>query len=127
MPEKNVLTLPGFSLCLIILDIWQSFEHISDIKYAMVFNIQHFSYNNIIIVVTNVIILELLSARFVHPGYLQLNILSFFNTSYNIGVTKLLINFFFWLQWRKSFRKDLKEHLRVLKLDVLNVKKQKWS
>ena len=91
----------------------------------MVFNIQHYSYNNIIIVVTNVIILELLSARFVHPGYLQLNILSFFNTSYNIGVTKLLINFFFWLQWRKSFRKDLKEHLRVLKLDVLNVKKQK--
>ena len=31
-------------------------------------------YNNIIIIVTNVIILECLSARFVHPGALHKNI-----------------------------------------------------
>ena len=37
----------------------------------------YLSYNKIIINVTNVIILEFLSARFVHPGALQLIILSF--------------------------------------------------
>ena len=36
-----------------------------------------YSYGNIIIV-ANIIILEFLSARFVHPGALQLTILSFF-------------------------------------------------
>ena len=39
-----------------------------------------YSYINIIIV-TNVIILEFLSARFVHPGVPKLTILSHFNTS----------------------------------------------
>ena len=39
--------------------------------YANVLNIPlQYSYNNIIIIVTNVNILELLSARFVHPGCL---------------------------------------------------------
>ena len=36
-----------------------------------------YSYNNIIIIITNVIILEFLSARFVHSGASQLMILSF--------------------------------------------------
>ena len=39
-----------------------------------------YGYNNIIIV-TCIIILEFLSAPFVHPSALQLTILSFFNTS----------------------------------------------
>ena len=44
-----------------------------------------YSCNNII---TKVIILEFLSARFVHPSNLQLTILSFFNTSQNIRITR---------------------------------------
>ena len=46
-----------------------------------------YSYGNII--VANIIILEFLSARFVHPGALQLTILSFFNMSYeDVRITK---------------------------------------
>ena len=37
--------------------------------YARILNMLRCSYNNIIIVVTNVIMLEFLSARFVDPGY----------------------------------------------------------
>ena len=37
---------------------------------AMVLIMPRYSYNNIIIIVTNVIILEFFSARFVHPGAL---------------------------------------------------------
>ena len=46
--------------------------------------------NNIIIIVTNVIILEFLPAQFAYPGALQLTTLSFFliNTSQNIRITK---------------------------------------
>ena len=40
--------------------------------YASVFNMLRYSYNNIIITVTNVTILELLSAQFVHPGNLEI-------------------------------------------------------
>ena len=50
--------------------------------YARIPNILQYSYNNIIIV-TYVTILEFLSAQFIHPGALQLTILSilaFFNT-----------------------------------------------
>ena len=36
-----------------------------------------YSYNNIIIIATNVIVLELLIVRFAHLGSLQLTILSF--------------------------------------------------
>ena len=39
------------------------------------------SYNNSIIIATNVIIPKLLPARFMHPGIQELTILSFFNTS----------------------------------------------
>ena len=61
--------MSGFSTCFIILDIWLGFEYDSDIKYGRILK----SCNNIIIV-TNVIILEFLSDRFVHPDTLQLTI-----------------------------------------------------
>ena len=64
-----------------ILDIWQSFQYISGIKYARVLNMPLYSYYSIIIIVTNFIMLEFLSARFVYPGTMQLTILSFFTTS----------------------------------------------
>ena len=38
--------------------------------YARVLNMPQYSYNNIVIIVANVIILEFLSARFVHRGVL---------------------------------------------------------
>ena len=50
-----------------IVDICQSFEYASDIKYVRVLNMPRYSYSNIIIV-ANIIILEFLSARFVRPG-----------------------------------------------------------
>ena len=68
--------MPGFSVCLFILDFWQDFEWASGSKYGSVLNMPRYSYNNIIIV-TNVIILEFLSVRFVHPGAPQLTILIF--------------------------------------------------
>ena len=64
VPENawiNCSTISGFSICLIILDIGQSFEHVSGIKYARILNImQYSSYNNIIIVIN--VILEFLFA-----------------------------------------------------------------
>ena len=64
-----------------ILDIWLSFEYAWDVKCASVLNIpRRHSYNSIIIV-TNVFVLEFLSAQIVHPGAPQLNVLPFFNTS----------------------------------------------
>ena len=73
--------MPGFSTCLIILDIWHGFEYASGIKYAEVLNMLRYNYNNIISIVINIAILEFLSARFVHPGTLPLTILFFVNTS----------------------------------------------
>ena len=61
----------AFSICFIILDIVEDFEYVSDIKYARVLNMLQYSYNSItFIIVTNVIILEFLSAQFVHPDAL---------------------------------------------------------
>ena len=71
--------MPGFSK--LILEIWQGYENVSGIKRAIVLNMLRYSYNNIIVIVTNVATLEFLSAWFVHLGALQLKILSFFNTS----------------------------------------------
>ena len=72
--------MPGFSICRIILDIWQSFEYARDIKYAKVLNmLQYSSDSNIVL--ANVVILKFLSVQFLHPGSLQLIILSFFNLS----------------------------------------------
>ena len=68
--------MPAFSICFIILDIVEDFEYISDIKYTRVLNMLQYSYNSItFIIVTNVIILEFLSAQFVYPD--ALTILSF--------------------------------------------------
>ena len=72
--------MPGFSVCLIIRDIWPGFEYTSDIKYARVLNMLQYSYNNFIIIVT-VILLEYFSAQFVHPGTLQLTHIFFLNMS----------------------------------------------
>ena len=73
--------MPGFSIYIIILDIWQGFEYASGIKYTRVLNMPQYSYNNIIIIVTSTVILKFLSALFVHPGGPQLTILSFFKRS----------------------------------------------
>ena len=70
--------MPGFSVCLTILDIWQGFECASGIRYARVLR---YSYDNTIIIILTDVILEFLSAQFVHPSAPQLTILSFFNTS----------------------------------------------
>ena len=62
----------------------------------MVLNMPRYSYNNIIIAVNNDIILEILSARIVHPG--AATILSFFLTRLEYESNKgckLLINFSF--------------------------------
>ena len=56
MPLETVLTMSGFSVCAIILDIWQGFNYASGIKYARVLNIPRYIYNKIIL--TNAIILE---------------------------------------------------------------------
>ena len=53
--------MPGFSICLIILEIWQGFEYVSGITYYGILNMLQYSYNNIIIV-TNIVILEFVSA-----------------------------------------------------------------
>ena len=47
----------------------------------MVLIMLQYNHNNIIIIVTNIIMLEFLSAHFVHPGALQLTIFSFFSMS----------------------------------------------
>ena len=65
MPEQTALTMPGVSV-----------GHIRVFEYAKVLNMLQYSYNNIIIIVT-VIILEFLPAGFLHPGAPQLIILSF--------------------------------------------------
>ena len=55
--------MPGFSICLIILDIWKNFEHVS---------------NNMIIITTNIIVLDFLFAWFVYSVAPQLTNLFFF-------------------------------------------------
>ena len=40
------MTMPEFPTCLIILDIWHSFESTTSIKYVEVMNMLRFSYNN---------------------------------------------------------------------------------
>ena len=76
MLEQTVLIMLGFSICLIILDIWQGFGHASGIKCVGALYVPQYSYNNII-VVANVILLQFLSSRFVYPGAPQLTILYF--------------------------------------------------
>ena len=45
--------MSGFSVCLIISDIWQGFAYASGIKYVRVLNMSSYSYNIIIFIVTN--------------------------------------------------------------------------
>ena len=79
MSEHGILlNVPEFAWkYLMILDIWQGLEYTSDIKYFSILKMPWYSYNNIITIVTNVIILELFSVRFVPLGAAQLSILSF--------------------------------------------------
>ena len=75
---KNIFLIENlWWLLLIISDIWQGFQYASGIKYARVLSILGYSHNNIIIIVTNVIIEEFLTVWFAHPGASQLTILSF--------------------------------------------------
>ena len=66
-PLAASVTMPVFSIWLIILDIWRGFEYASAIKNAEVLNMLRYSYNNIIIVI-NTVILELSSVRFLHQA-----------------------------------------------------------
>ena len=79
MSEHGILlNVPEFAWkYLMILDIWQGLEYTSDIKYFSILNMPWYSYNNLITIVTNVIILELFSVWFVPLGAAQLSILSF--------------------------------------------------
>ena len=56
MLEETVPFMVGFSVCLIILYIWQGFEYASAIKYARILNIPQYSYNNIITVIVMLIL-----------------------------------------------------------------------
>ena len=60
---------------------WQDFEYASGIKHVGVLNILWYSHNSIIIIATNALILEPLSAGFVCPGVPQRTILCLFNKS----------------------------------------------
>ena len=74
-----------------------------------------YSYNNIIIIVTNVIMLELMSARIIYTQVFFYHFI-FFNVSQNIRTTKtskLLINFFFLTTMTSELSKYLKEQLSV--------------
>ena len=53
----------------ILMDVFEN-AWINCCDYVMVLNMPWYSYINIIIIVTNVVILEFLSAGFVHPGAL---------------------------------------------------------
>ena len=77
--------MPVFSICLIILEISQGFEHASCIKNAGVLNMLRYSCNNIIIV-TNIVILELLYAGSVHRKQIFYTLV--------INLASLLRNFF---------------------------------
>ena len=135
----------GFSICLIISDIWQGFEYTSGIKYVRVLNMPRYNYNSIIIA-TNIAILEFLPARFLHPGFPQLIILSFLtqvrryknNGSYYLSFSNekfLLIHFslvikkqkmilyFFLTTMTSELSKYFNEQLGIF----LNVKERKWS
>ena len=79
--------MPGFSTCLIFLDIWHSFEYASDIKYAGVLNILRYICSKIIIV-TNFVILEFLSVRFVDAGPPELTILIFQHVLEDVMIMK---------------------------------------
>ena len=79
-----------------------------------------YSYNNITIIVTNIIMLELSSAGFVHPvALLAFN--RFFNMSQNIRMLKIFNKLFSLTTMTSELSKYVNEQLGVF----LNVKQQK--
>ena len=54
----------------ILLNVSECLNKLFFFDYASILNMQRYSYNNIIITVTNVFIIEFLFARFVHEGVL---------------------------------------------------------
>ena len=107
MPQCPSICLSMSEYCWMSLNMPEN-AWINCSDYARVFNMPRHSYNNIIIIVTNVIILESLSAQFVHPGTL----LSFYfiltwvknNNKKMTEARKLLKSFSFLLKWRQSFQ-----------------------
>ena len=96
--------MPGFSIFLIIIDIWRGFEYASSTKYVRVLHMPLYSYNDIIIIVTNVIILEFFPAQFVHSGA------PFFLTRIKTRITKankLLTNFLFDYNDVRTFKESI--------------------
>ena len=90
--------------------------------YTKVLNMPRYSYNSIIIIVTNIIMLELSSARFLHPvALLPFN--HFFNMSQNIRMLKIFNKLFSLTTMTSELSKYLNKQLDVF----LNVKRQKWS
>ena len=79
-----------------------------------------YSYNNITIIVTNIIMLELLSAGFVYPVTL-LAFNRFFNMSQNIRMLKIFNKLFSLTTMTSELSKYVNEQLGVF----LNVKQQK--
>ena len=57
--------MPRFSICLIIIDIWHDLEYALGITYGEVLNMVGYCHNNINIV-SNIVILEFLCARFIY-------------------------------------------------------------
>ena len=79
-----------------------------------------YSYNSIIIIVTNIIMLELSSARFLHlVALLPFN--HFFNISQNIRMLKIFNKLFSLTTMTSELSKYLNKQLDVF----LNVKRQK--
>ena len=70
MPQYALMSLNMPEHGWILLNILQyAWQCVNELFYARILNMLRHSYDNIIIIiVTNVIILEFLSARFVHPG-----------------------------------------------------------
>ena len=80
-----------------------------------------YSYNNIIVIVTNVVILEFFSALFVHPGILQLTILYFFKHELEYRSNETFNKLFFLTELTSELSKYLNEQVGVCS----NVKQQK--
>ena len=80
-----------------------------------------YSYNNIIFIVTNVVILEFFSAEFVHPGILQLTILYFFKHELEYRSNETFNKLFFLTAMTAELSKYLNEQVGVCS----NVKQQK--
>ena len=71
MPEYALMSLNMLECSYILLNVPEyAWKCMNKLFYVRVLNMLQYGYYNTIIIVTNVIILEFLSARFVHPGAL---------------------------------------------------------